>query len=49
MAYLGVGLNVRYNFQFKSSPDLKMAAILKISKYLRWVHFDIRYNKAVQN
>ena len=35
MAYHGVGLNFRYNFRFKSLPDLKMAAILKISKYLR--------------
>ena len=35
MAYCGVGLNFRYNFRFKRSPDLKMAAILKISKYLR--------------
>ena len=33
MAYLGVGLNFRYNFWFKSSPDIKMAAILKISEY----------------
>ena len=32
MAYLGGGLNYRYNFRFKSSIDLKMAAILKISK-----------------
>ena len=29
MAYLGVGLNFRYNFRFKDRPDLKMAAILK--------------------
>ena len=35
MAYLGVGLNFRYNFRFKDRLDLKMAAILKISKYLR--------------
>ena len=35
MAYLDVGLNFRYNFRSKSSPDLKMAAILKISKYFR--------------
>ena len=35
MAYRGVGLNFRYNFRFKDRPDLKMAAILKISKYLR--------------
>ena len=35
MAYGDVGLNVRYNFRFKSSPDIKMAAILKISKYFR--------------
>ena len=27
--------NLGYNFRFKSSPDLKMAAILKISKYFR--------------
>ena len=33
MVYLGVGLNFRYNFRFENSPDLKMAAILKISKY----------------
>ena len=26
-----------------------MAAILKISKYCRWVHFDIRYGKIVKN
>ena len=35
MAYLIVGLNFRYNFRFKGRPDLKMAAILKISKYFR--------------
>ena len=33
MAYLGVGLNFRYNAQFKKRPNLKMAAILKFSKY----------------
>ena len=26
-----------------------MAAILKISKYFRWVHFDIRYRETVRN
>ena len=41
MAYLGLGLNYRYNFRFKSTlpksrPDIKMAAILKISKYFRY-------------
>ena len=35
MAYLDVWLNFRSNFRFKSSPDLKMAVILKISKYFR--------------
>ena len=35
MAYLSVGPHFRYNFRFKMSPNLKMAAILKISKYLR--------------
>ena len=35
MAYLGVGLNIHYNFRFKTRPNPKMAAILKISKYLR--------------
>ena len=34
-AYLNGIINFRYNFRFKSSPDLKMAAILKISKYFR--------------
>ena len=34
-AYLHDIINFRHNFQFKSSPDLKMAAILKISKYFR--------------
>ena len=34
MAYLGVGINFRYNFRFKSSPYLKMVAILKISNYM---------------
>ena len=33
----------------KTRPNLKMAAILKISKYLRYVHFDIRYGKIVAN
>ena len=33
--YLYGIINFRYNFRFKSSPDLKMAAILKISKYFR--------------
>ena len=28
-AYLHSIINFRYNFRFKSSPDLKMAAILK--------------------
>ena len=35
------GLNVR--------PNLKMAAILKISKYFRQVNFDTRYRKIVRN
>ena len=35
MAYLDVGLNFRYNFRLKSSPDHKMVAILKILKYFR--------------
>ena len=34
-AYLHRIINFRYNFWFKSLPDLKMAAILKISKYFR--------------
>ena len=34
-AYLHGIINFRYNFRFESSPDLKMAAILKISKYFR--------------
>ena len=34
-AYLHGIINLRFNFRFKSSPDLKMAAILKISKYFR--------------
>ena len=33
--YLHRIINFRYNFRFKSLPDLKMAAILKISKYFR--------------
>ena len=35
MAYLHSIITFRYNFRFKSSPDLKMAAILKILKYFR--------------
>ena len=31
--YLHGIIKFRYIFRFKSSPDLKMAAILKISKY----------------
>ena len=34
-AYLHVIINFRYNFRFKSFQDLKMAAILKISKHFR--------------
>ena len=34
MAYLGVELNFPYNFRFKSSPDIKMAAILKFRNIL---------------
>ena len=34
-AYIYDIINCRYNFWFKSAPDLKMAAILKISKYFR--------------
>ena len=34
-AYLHGIINFRYTFWFKSSPELKMAAILKISKYFR--------------
>ena len=34
IAYLDVGLNFRYNFLFKSSPYLKMVAILKILNIL---------------
>ena len=34
-AYLHSIITFRYNFRFKSSPDLKMAAILKILKYFR--------------
>ena len=26
-----------------------MAAILKISKYFRYIHFDVRYEKIVRN
>ena len=33
----------------KTRPNLEMAAILKISKYLRYVHFDIRYGKIVRS
>ena len=35
MTYLDILLNCRYNFRFKYHADLKMAAILKISKYFR--------------
>ena len=30
-------------------PNPQMAAILKISKYLRYIHFDIRYGKNIAN
>ena len=35
MAFLVEGLNFRYDFWVKSSPNLKMAAILKIPIYFR--------------
>ena len=34
-AYLHSVIKIQYNFRFKSSPELKMAAILKISKYFK--------------
>ena len=34
-SYLHGIINFRYNFRFKVRLDLKMAAILKISKYFR--------------
>ena len=38
-AYFHGIINFRYNLWFKSSPDLKMAAILKISKYFKICSF----------
>ena len=33
----------------KTRPNPQMAVILKISKYLRQIHFDIRYGKNIAN
>ena len=41
--------NFRYNFWLKARPNLKMAAILKISKYFRQFDFVRRYEKNVTN
>ena len=41
MAYIGIKINFQYKFSLKDRPNLKMAAILKISKYFRQAHFEI--------
>ena len=49
MAYLAVGLNFRYNFRFKNAPEPPNGGYFENSKYLRYVHFDIRYGKNFTN
>ena len=41
--------NFRYNFRQKVCRELKMAAILKILKYLTQLQSDLRYEKIVPN
>ena len=47
--YLSGMFNFRYNFRWKICRELKMADILKISKYYTQLQFDLRYEKIVPN
>ena len=49
MGYLGVGSTSGTTCGSKDHPDLKLAAILKFSTYLRHVHFESRYVKIIAN
>ena len=49
MALIDIGPTSGTTSGLKDRLDLKMAAILKISKYFRYIHFDIRYGQIVRN
>ena len=46
--YSNIGHNFQYSFRLKSSPYLKMAAVLKILKYIALVNFDNGYEHIYQ-
>ena len=48
MAYLGVGLNIRYNFRFKNAPEPQNGGNFENFEIFE-IHFDIRYAKNVTN